>query len=101
MKRDKFLIEWSLAVRERDKACQVCGTVTKRLNAHHIIPKNFLKYKYDLSNGITLCVTHHKFGKFSAHKNAIWFANWMRENRPYDYLTTSQRIKDLLGENEI
>jgi len=95
MKRDKQLIEWAMAVKERDKCCQVCGTDKKRLNAHHIIPKNFLKYKYDLSNGMTLCVHCHQFGKFSAHKNPIWFANWMRENRGYEFLTASQRLKEL------
>lgn len=100
MKRDKFLTEWSLAIRERDGACQVCGKTPDqgRLNAHHIIPKNFLKYKYDLSNGMTLCVTCHQFGKFSAHKNPLWFANWFREQRPYDFLTASQRIRELLDE---
>ena len=88
-------IRWSREVRERDAMCMICQTSEKRLNAHHLIPKNFLKYRWDLENGIALCCHCHNFGKFSAHKNPIWFANWLRENHGFKFLQVSQRLKEL------
>lgn len=57
---------WRKAVYERDKyTCQHCGQVGGKLNAHHIKP--FAKYKslrFDVDNGLTLCVSCHR----KAHK---------------------------------
>lgn len=40
---------------------------------------------FELLNGVTLCPTHHKFGKYSAHKNSIWFAKFLKNNRKNQY----------------
>ena len=78
----KALKEWSLKVRERDKhKCQMCGS-TKHLNAHHIIPKEFAETRFELMNGITLCVRCHKFGLKSAHKNGFYFVTWLYLHKP-------------------
>jgi len=98
----KALVEWSLAVRERDgHTCQVCGIkageLTKNgkpvvLNAHHIISKECVFYdflKLDLNNGITLCQSCHKFSrKCSPHKQEFVFFVWFMQNKPkqYEYL---------------
>lgn len=51
--------EWIKAVIERDKVCLKCGT-SKRLHAHHIVfwDQSVAK-RYDVSNGIALCVSCH------------------------------------------
>jgi len=65
--------EWKKAVLTKyNGRCFICGE-TKMPNAHHIIPKNFTETRWDEMNGIILCPKHHKFGKFSAHKHALWF----------------------------
>jgi 5-methylcytosine-specific restriction endonuclease McrA len=58
---------WRVSVFERDKyTCQICGIVGGKLNAHHIIPFSVDKsLRFDLLNGITLCVACHK----KQHKN--------------------------------
>ena len=41
--------------------------------------------KWDLRNLVALCTEHHKFGKRSAHKHGIWFAEELKKIRPDDY----------------
>lgn len=58
------LRKWSVAVRWRDRKCQVCGSKEK-LQAHHIFDKSYHPDKaYDLDNGITLCSSD----KVNGHK---------------------------------
>lgn len=65
-KEDKL---WSKLVRERDGACRKCGKKPPyRLHAHHIMSRVNSATRYDLKNGLTLCVHHHVFGNDSAHK---------------------------------
>jgi len=94
MKNTTADVKWSRRVRERDGCCQICGKKDKRLNAHHLIPKNFTKYRWDMDNGITLCVHCHNFGKFSAHKNPLWFSLWLRLNRPEIYYKAMRRLSE-------
>ena len=52
--------KWRVLVYRRDGfTCQKCGVGTQ-LEAHHI--HNFAEYpklRYDVQNGITLCIKHH------------------------------------------
>ena len=73
---------WRSAVLARDKCCQVCGQKAKRLNAHHLIPREFEEYRWNVDNGMTLCVHHHTLGKLSAHKHPMWFIWWLMVNKP-------------------
>lgn len=71
--------EWREKIMERfDNTCAFCPE-TKRINAHHIIPRTFKELRWDVENGIALCPLHHKLGKFSAHKNPLWFFNHIQE----------------------
>jgi len=75
-------LAWADAVKGRDGwFCVVCG-VSERLNAHHILPREVKEFKYVVDNGITLCVTHHKFSReLSAHNNSFAFLLWFMVNR--------------------
>ena len=65
--------------------CAVCEAV-KGLDAHHILDKRYWKeYKFEYMNGIALCKRCHKFGKFSAHRNGLWFSEWLKANRPITF----------------
>ncbi len=77
---------WSLYLKKiMGKDCNVCGA-EKIINVHHILPKErYPEFKYEFLNGIVLCVKCHKFGKYSAHKNGMWFAKWLKQNRPLRY----------------
>lgn len=95
--RNKAMKEWRLLVKKiNGDKCVICGS-SIRVNCHHIIPKEFHETRYEGVNGITLCPKHHKFGKFSAHKNGLWFIDWLLGNQPnrYEYLTT--QIKQLIN----
>jgi len=54
--------QWRILVFTRDNwTCQVCGQVGKTLNVHHI--KSWIKcpeLRYEVDNGITLCLECHK-----------------------------------------
>jgi len=64
--------EWALAVKKRDKSCVICGE-TKRLNAHHMFPREIKETRWLLENGISLCPGCHRFRINSAHRNPLWF----------------------------
>jgi hypothetical protein len=61
---------WSLAVRGRDKCCQICHG-TSNLQAHHIITRKRFATRWDTDNGITLCYMHHIEG---VHKDTVNYA---------------------------
>ena len=62
--------------------CAVCGSENLP-NAHHLENRNTCRaLRYDPMNGVLLCPSHHKFGKDSAHKGGIWFADWLRRHHP-------------------
>jgi hypothetical protein len=101
----KSLAEWGRAVRACGK-CAVCGIgevvkqnvdgtpklskrgkpIIVRLNAHHLLPKeSYSEYKLLPVNGCCLCPKHHKYFRYSAHRNPLWFSEWLRRFRPKQY----------------
>ena len=81
--KDKVLDNlWSEAVKIKDgMQCVVCGKTT-HLNSHHIFSRSNRATRWDIENGITLCVSHHVFGsKFSAHKTPTEFTYWLEDKK--------------------
>ena len=87
------LRHWSKLVRERDGyKCAVCSCVD-RVQAHHILDKKYYKeHSLSVEVGITLCVRCHKWSKYAAHTNPIWFVSWLSKNRPEQYQWCMERI---------
>ena len=82
----KALKDWSKLVQTRDgHHCVIC-LKTEHTQAHHILDKRYYKqHSLDVGIGISLCINHHKWGPFAAHTNALWFINWVQNNRPEQY----------------
>lgn len=72
---------WSELVKLRARGrCEVCAK-TEGLNSHHIFSRSNFATRWDEENGVCLCVAHHVFGNFSAHKSPIEFVEWLKEHR--------------------
>lgn len=91
----KKLEQWAVNVKSRDgNKCVICGS-EKMLNAHHIIPRENMKFMLDVNNGISLCPLHHNFSReISAHKNSIVFYIWMEENRKEQFEYLKEKWKE-------
>ena len=93
--------EWRKEViAEFGNKCAVCGA-TNMLNCHHIIPSEFKAFRYDVNNGIALCPSHHTLGKWSAHKSAVWFNNWLHNNHYDLWKIALNRLLDLVEDESI
>lgn len=72
---------WSKLVKlKAGNKCEYCGK-TEGLNSHHIFSRSNRTTRWDDENGVSLCVAHHVFGTFSAHKAPLEFAEWLKETR--------------------
>lgn len=76
---------WSKTVKDRaGNKCEYCGK-DSGLNSHHIFSRSNKRVRWDLDNGICVCVLHHVFGMFSAHKSPIEFVEWLKEYRGIEW----------------
>ena len=92
-------IAWSKAIKERDNGCVIGVDCKGYLNAHHIVPREHRKWRWELDNGLTLCVKHHKFCiKLSAHRNAPSFLAWLHRHRPYVLALAYERSEEVWKE---
>ena len=89
--------KWSEVVRAiAGNKCIVCGS-TELLNAHHIIPRQICSgLRFSVENGACLCPSHHKFGKHSAHKNGLWFSEWLRAHDQERHMFCVDHMEDEL-----
>jgi 5-methylcytosine-specific restriction endonuclease McrA len=76
----------ALEIRARDShQCQVCKR-TVFLDVHHLIGREVEEYWLEPLNLITLCKKCHKFSReLSAHKQPVYFAIWLKLNKPEQY----------------
>jgi len=94
--------EWKLKVKERDNwTSQIGGKYLKdnphNCHAHHILDKkNFPQYALDIDNGITLSYREHKVGPKSPHMNAVFFAEWLRINKPKQWEYVKSKIDKII-----
>ena len=68
----KALKVWADKVKERaDYRCEYpdCKVNYHQVHAHHVFHRSHANLRYDISNGICLCPTHHTLGQDSAHKD--------------------------------
>jgi hypothetical protein len=97
-KYDKAHKDWAKAVKERDgNQCVVCGE-KKSICAHHLIPWEIEKYRFDINNGISLCFKHHtrySYGLSPHSDGAALFFFWLFENRPDTYKWLKENFKDV------
>lgn len=93
--RPSWIKDWrdlSRRTREESPQCAICGN-TERLQVHHILDKRlYPDYRLDPENLIVLCPKCHTFGRHSAHGNGLWFAEWMRTNRPNQWEWAAERM---------
>lgn len=94
--RKKLDRAWSEQIRKRDQYCQyhISGSNYSRLNAHHIMPRSKGDLlRWDVVNGISLCVHCHKWHDRSAHKSQKKFQEWFRLCHPekWRYLMKQKR----------
>jgi len=62
--------------------CEYCNTSSRQLHAHHIYSRANLNTRWDLTNGVCLCVSHHIWGtEFSAHLTPSEFLDWILERK--------------------
>lgn len=72
---------WSLLVKLlAGHKCEVCSK-TRPLNSHHIYTRIMKSVRWDVLNGVCLCVGCHIGNKFSAHKTPVTFNAWLMKNR--------------------
>ena len=67
---------WSIAVKIGGR-CEISGK-TYNLEAHHLIKRDNLAYRWDLMNGVCLNSFHHK----DAHVDEETFFLWLKECKP-------------------
>ena len=74
-------VEWRNAVYRRDNwTCCECGKRGGRLNAHHVEPvARFPEHRFDVDNGIALCIECHKAAHRKHGKPKSIAANRLRQ----------------------
>ena len=107
--KDKMDVIWGNIIKAMaDNRCAVCeylnipSTIDKRyygqsINAHHIAGKNCLRLRYDVRNGIALCVGHHRFGKLNAHDHGLWFGDILKVIRVNDIPYIKKHQTDIMS----
>lgn len=87
---------WAIAVKvDWNHRCAVCGTQSA-LNSHHLVPRQHEATRYELRNGICLCVPHHQFDRdLSPHQNSAGWLEWLKWHHPTlaDWYVENRRPK--------
>lgn len=78
---------WSELVKLRaGMKCEYCRKKSP-LNSHHIYSRSKKSTRWDVLNGICLCVGCHTFSsKFSAHKTPTEFTYWLEKYKGKEFM---------------
>lgn len=77
---------WSLLVKlKAGNRCEYCGK-SSPLNSHHIFSRSKKSVRWDVNNGVCLCVGHHIGNDFSAHKSPVTFTQWLIKKKGQDFI---------------
>ena len=99
MKRSADDARWSEEIRKRaGYVCEKCGKYYgpghRGLHAAHIFGRGNKTTRWDLDNGVALCMKDHLYW---AHSNPLEFAEWVKERmgqEKYDELMAkAKRVK--------
>lgn len=105
---------WSEIIRSRTNYhCELCGIKKGEINkngkkekidAHHLLVKEIKNcpLKFEILNGVSVCVFCHKFGIPSFHRDPIRTITWLQKERPerYEYVLKNSDIRiDLENRN--
>lgn len=106
--RRRLMRLWSAKVLEvAGRKCAICGLKTgdivngkvQKTDAHHIEDRRNHSLKFDVINGICLCVWHHKYSKDAAHQSVVFFSNWLQKNHPQQYQYILNHRDDIIDLN--
>lgn len=89
-------VEFKLKIKKRDdNKCQMCLKNISGINAQvsHLIPKTFEEYRWEEMNCVLLCYYCHEAGKYSCHKNPIYFTEWLKNNKNLHYDWVIEKLK--------
>lgn len=75
--------------------CEYCGE-SGRLNAHHIFSRSNSAVRWELKNGVCVCVSHHVFGNLSFHKAPAEMIEWIKGERGEEWYNS---LRDLANRN--
>ena len=90
---------WSLFVKlKAGMKCEYCGSM-KSLNSHHLNSRAKRTVRWDVNNGICLCVNHHIGNEFSAHKTSIPFTMWLIKYKGQKFMDDLQWKSNQTGKH--
>ena len=69
-------------MRKGHEVCMMCGKPHRMLNAHHLISRRVLAYRWDLNNARVLCPGCHKWCIDSAHISPWFLEKKVRDDYP-------------------
>jgi hypothetical protein len=92
---------WSQMVRTRDERCAYKYCPNGNLAAHHIKGRSCKATRFLISNGISLCPSHHVFNhEFSAHKTPEKFERWFKKEFPERWKQIRAKTKTIQTERQ-
>lgn len=94
--KDKCDLLWSKIIKNIGE-CEKCHSRTKALNSAHIMSRRYLQTRWDLENGLCLCVGCH----FWAHQNPIEFTHWVEEYLGEDIIEKLRKKANYIGKVDL